>query len=131
MGLIISTEEKKSLIQCQSETRYTYTLKRIADTETMWSIVENGNTFFIQHHGKMKLFPIWSAKEYARDFCVNERKNCQSITINLDYFENSVIDFICEKALYINVFPTVKEPLGQIVSLNKFAEDLSVFLEDY
>ena len=71
------------------------------------------------------------AKEYAQAFCVNERINCRSVAITLDCFENSVIDFICEKGLYINVFPTEKEPLGKIVSLNRFAEDLSVFLEDY
>lgn len=131
MGLIISTEEKNALIQCQSDIRYKYTLKRIADTETLWSIVENEDTFSIQYYGKMKLFPIWSAKEYTQDFCVNERKDCQSIAIDLDCFENSVIDFICEKGLYINVFPTEKDPFGQIVSLNKFAEDLSILLEDY
>lgn len=61
----------------------------------------------------------------------NERINCRSVAITLDCFENSVIDFICEKGLYINVFPTEKEPLCKIVSLNRFAEDLSVFLEDY
>lgn len=131
MGLIISTEEKNALIQSQSDILYKYTLKRIADTETLWSIVENEDTFSIQYHGKMKLFPIWSAKEYAQDFCINERKDCQSIAIDLDCFENSVIDFICEKGLYINVFPTEKDPFGQIVSLNKFAEDLSILLEDY
>lgn len=131
MGLIISTEEKNALIQCQSDIRYKYTLKRIADTETLWSIVENEDTFSIQYHGKMKLFPIWSAKEYTQDFCVNERKDCQSIAIDLDCFENSVIDFICEKGLYINVFLCRKDPFGQIVSLNKFAEDLSILLEDY
>ena len=49
----------------------------------------------------------------------------------MDCFENSVIDFICEKGLYINVFPTEKDPFGQIVSLKKFAEDLSILLEDY
>lgn len=48
MGLIISTEEKNALIQCQSDIRYKYTLKRIADTETMWSIVDNNGAFFIQ-----------------------------------------------------------------------------------
>lgn len=45
MGLIISTEEKNALIQCQSDIRYKYTLKRIADTETMWSIVDNNGAF--------------------------------------------------------------------------------------
>lgn len=45
MGLIISTEEKNALIQCQSDIRYKYTLKRIADTETLWSIVAGGSKY--------------------------------------------------------------------------------------
>lgn len=111
MELRISIEEKNALIQCQAEVRYKYTLKRIADTETMWSIVGNDNSFSIQSNGKIKLFPIWSAKEYAQAFCVNERINCRSVTITLDCFENSVIDFICEKGLYINVFPFQKHAI--------------------
>lgn len=103
MELRISTEEMNALIQCQAEVRYEYTLKRIADTETLWSIIGSKNSFSIQSNGKIKLFPIWSAKEYAQAFCTNERNNCRSIAITLDCFENLVIDFICEKGLYITV----------------------------
>lgn len=53
MELRISIEEKNALIQCQAEVRYKYTLKRIADTETMWSIVGNDNSFSIQSNGKI------------------------------------------------------------------------------
>lgn len=118
-------------MQCQPEVRYQYTLKRIADTESMWSLVESEKSFVIQTYGDKQLFPIWSSKEYAQAFGVNNRANFRCTSITLDYFEEAIIDFICSKELLINVFPTAEEPLGKIVSLNKFAEDLSILLEDY
>lgn len=45
--LRISNEEYEALTKCQPEVRYQYTLKRIADTETMWSIVGDKNSFAI------------------------------------------------------------------------------------
>lgn len=131
MDLKISTEELKALIQSKPEIRYQYTLKRIADTECMWSIIENNDSFAFQDYEDKRLFPIWSSKEYAQAFCTNDRADFICIAITLDYFEERVIDLICDEGLLINVFPTENEPVGKIVGLNKFAEDLSVFLEDY
>ncbi len=68
--LRISNEEYEALTKCQPEVRYQYTLKRIADTETMWSIVGDKNSFAIQPFGKERLLPIWSSKEYAQAFCM-------------------------------------------------------------
>lgn len=63
MELRISIEEKNALIQCQAEVRYKYTLKRIADTETMWSIVGNDNSFSIQSiQWKDKIIPYMVCK---------------------------------------------------------------------
>ena len=131
MDLKISTEELKALILCQPEIRYQYTLKRIADTECMWSIVGNNDSFAIQDYGDKRLLPIWSSKEYAQAFCVNDRAKFKCYAISLDKFEDYVIDFICNERLLINVFPTEEDPFGKIVGLNKFAEDLSIILEDY
>jgi hypothetical protein len=129
--LRISNEEFETLTKCQPEVRYQYTLKRIADTETMWSIVGGKNSFAIQSFGKERLLPIWSSKEYAQAFCMKENADCESIAITLDSFEESVIDYICKEELLLNVFPTIQEPVGKIVGLNTFAEDLSKILEDY
>ena len=38
--LRISNEEYEALTKCQPEVRYQYTIKRITDTETMWSIMK-------------------------------------------------------------------------------------------
>ena len=131
MELKISIEELKALINCKSEIRYQYTLKRIADTECMWSIIGSNNSFAIQDYEGKRLLPIWSSKEYAQAFCVNDRAKFKCCAISLDKFEESIIDFICNERLLINVFPTEKDPFGKIVGLNKFAEDLSIILEDY
>lgn len=122
--LRISNEEYEALTKCQPEVRYQYTLKRIADTETMW-LVGDKNSFAIQPFGKERLLPIWSSKEYAQAFCMKENADCVSIAITLDSFD------ICKEELLLNVFPTIQEPVGKIVGLNTFAEDLSEILEDY
>ena len=129
--VIISGKEFNALIKSQPDVRYQYALKRIADTETMWSIVDNNGAFFIQSYGNKRLFPIWPSKEYAHAFCVKYWSNCKIKVISLDTFENSIIDFICKEGFSINVFPTGQEVLGKVVGLNQFAEDLSHALEDY
>lgn len=129
--MIISENEFNALINSQPNVRYQYALKRIADTETMWSIVDNKGAFVIHSYGNERLFPIWSSMEYAHAFCVKDWSNCKIKAISLDTFESSTIDFICKEGLSINVFPTGQEVLGKVVGLNQFAEDLSHALEDY
>ncbi len=129
--LYISSEEFEALTKCNSEIRYSYTLKRIADTEVIWSIIDEAGLFAIQNCNKRLFFPIWSSEEYAQSFCTTEWNNFNSFAITLDYFEEHIIDYICQNGLLINVFPTISDPFGKIVGLNTFAEDLSKALEDY
>ena len=129
--VIISEKEFNALIKSQPDVRYQYALKRIADTETMWSIVDNNGAFFIQSYGNERLFPIWPFKEYAHAFCAKHWSICKIKAISLETFENSIIDFICKERLSINVFPIGQEVLDKVVGLNQFAEDLSHELEDY
>lgn len=129
--LYISSKEFEALNKCGSEIRYSYTLKRIADTETMWSIVDEEGLFAIQDYNNAHILPIWSSKEYAQAFCQKEWNNFKYSAFTLDYFENYMIDYICQNDLLINVFPTVSDPFGKIVGLNTFAEDLGKALEDY
>ena len=65
MDLKITTKEFEALMLCKAEVRYQYTLKRIADTEGMWTIIDNNNSFALQSYEDKQLFPIWSSKEYA------------------------------------------------------------------
>ncbi len=129
--LKISDKEFKALNKCTPDIRYRYTLKRIADTEAMWLIWNDETHLAIQLMGKERLLPMWSSKEYAQAFCVDDFSNCKCKAVTLEYFVESIIDVICEDELLINVFPTQQEGRGKVVDLNTFAGDLSKELEDY
>ncbi|WP_291091578.1 DUF2750 domain-containing protein [Empedobacter sp. UBA7494] len=76
-----------------------------------------------------KIFPIWSAKEFAELTKNDGWKNCKILKLTLDDFEETLFDYIDENNLLINVFPTDKT--GFVVSLEEFARDLKDELEQY
>ena len=129
--LWISNEEFQALEKCNSEIRYTYTIKRIADAEALWYILDEDGYLVIQTDGNKKFLPVWSSKEYAQVFCVKGENNYKYSAITSETFQDSVIDYIKQNGILINVFPTKKEPLGKIVDLKTFVEEINYLAEDY
>lgn len=129
--LKISPKEIKTLMSCNPDVRYKYTIKRIADTETLWTLGVNNQTFAIQKSGEDYLLPIWSSKEFAIIFGSTFMKEYSCVPISLDNFEESIIDIICENGYLLNVFPTQTEEIGKVVGINSFSEDLSAALSEY
>ena len=129
--LKISQKEIKALMSCNPDVRYQYTIKRIADTETMWTLGMDNQTFAIQKSGEDYLLPIWSSKEFAIIFGSTFMKEYNCFPIYLDNFEESIIDIICENGYLLNVFPTQTEEIGKVVGINSFSEDLSAALSEY
>lgn len=129
--LWISNEEFQALEKCNSEIRYTYTIKRIADAEALWYILDEDGYLIIQTDGNKKFMPVWSSKEYAQVFCVKGENNYKYSAITSETFQDSVIDYIKQNGILINVFPTKKEPLGKIVDLKTFVEEINYLAEDY
>ena len=129
--LNISPEEIKALTTCPPDVRYQYTIKRIADTETMWTLGIDNQTFAIQKIKEDCLLPIWSSKEFAILFGSTFMKEYSCIPISLDNFEDNIIDIICENGYLLNIFPTQIEKIGKVVGINRFSEDLSEVLSEY
>ena len=127
----ISKEEFQALEKCNSETRYTYTVKRIIDTEVLWTIVDEEDHLVIQTDGNKKLLPVWSSKEYAQVFCVKGENNYKYSAFTWETFEDSVMEYIRQNDILINVFPTKKEPFGKIVDSNTFVEEINKLIEEY
>ena len=127
----ISNEEFQALEKCNSETRYTYTVKRIIDTEVLWTIVDEEDHLVIQTDGNKKLLPVWSSKEYAQVFCVKGENNYKYSAFTWETFEDSVMEYIRQNDILINVFPTKKEPFGKIVDSNTFDEEINKLIEEY
>lgn len=127
----ISKEEFQALEKCNSETRYTYTVKRIIDAEVLWTILDEEDHLVIQTDGNKKLLPVWSSKEYAQVFCVKGENNYKYSAFTWETFEDSVMEYIRQNDILINVFPTKKEPFGKIVDSNTFVEEINKLIEEY
>ena len=127
----ISKEEFQALKKCNSETRYTYTVKRIIDAEVLWTIVDEEDHLIIQTDGNKKFLPVWSSKEYAQVFCVKGENNYKYSAFTWETFEDSVMEYIRQNDILINVFPTKKEPFGKIVDSNTFVEEINKLIEEY
>lgn len=129
--LWISNEEFQALEKCNSEIRYTYTIKRIADAEALWTIVDEEDHLVIQTDGNKKFMPVWSSKEYAQVFCVKGENNYKYSPFTWETFEDTVMEYIRQNGILINVFSTKKEPLGKIVDPNTFVEEINKLIEEY
>lgn len=129
--LNISQKEIEAIMACPSDVRYQYTIKRIADTGTMWTLGVDNQTFAIQKIREDFLLPIWSSKEFAILFGSTFMKEYSCIPISLDNFEENIIDIICKNEYLLNVFPTQIEEIGKVVGINRFSEDLSEALSEY
>lgn len=129
----LTDKEINAVVAQPSDVRYNYSLKRIADNHSLWCLYSGENGYmFIQEKG-VKLFPIWPCMEYANQYLltVGFEKDCRCVEIDIEKFSNEFVGYPCETGISIGVFPVAENDYGKIVSVNNFAEDLSVELENY
>lgn len=128
----LTDKEINSMLAQSPEVRYSYSLKRIADNCYLWYLSSDDSYMCIQD-GDIRLFPVWPFEEYAEKFVSSMRKEygCNFSKLNLEEFSDKLIDYLCETGISIGVFPVAESDYGKIISVNTFAEDLSVELENY
>ncbi len=129
----LTDKEINAILGKSQDVRYSYSLKRIADNDCLWTLSSNeGNILSIQDE-EQKVFPIWPFKEYAEKYIqvLDKYGDYTVLEIRLEKFADELIDSLCENKMSICVFPVSETDYGKIVSVNSFAEDLSVELEDY
>ncbi len=128
----LTDKEINSMLAQSPDVRYSYSLKRIADNGYLWYLLSDDSYMCIQD-GDIRLFPVWPFEEYAEKFVSSMRKEyeCNFSKLNLEEFSDKLIDYLCETGMSIGVFPVDESDYGKIISVNTFAEDLSVELENY
>ena len=105
-------------------------MKKIADWEVFYTLLDEDGNYILSELDGNKLFPLWSAKEYAELCLINGWENYTIKEFNLDDLENEIIDFIADENCLINVFP-VEDRTGFVVSLKEFSQDLGEELKNY
>ncbi len=126
----LKTQEIERVIKLEPFERYKYSLKRIADNETLYTIKRDNETIAISDLDDEKLIPFWSAKKFAELNITDEWNEFYVEEISLDDFENEMVDFINENNFLMNIFP-INNKTGFVVSLDEFIRDLNIELERF
>ena len=127
----LTDKEISALLDKSGDMRYKYSIKRIADADCLWTIISSDGSYCLIADNGCQMFPIWPFKEYAEMYLGGKAVGFDVVSIDLNKFENEVIDIICDNNIPLAVFPVSDGDTGKIVYLDTFVKDLSVELENY
>ncbi|WP_336960149.1 DUF2750 domain-containing protein [Chryseobacterium contaminans] len=126
----MNQKEIDSIIALEPSERYKYFIKKVADAELFFTLIDNSGNYVLSELEEQKLFPMWSSTEYAEHCKINGWEQHIVKKLDLDDLENEVIDFIADEGCLVNVFP-VYDNTGFVVSLTEFSRDLGAELSKY
>lgn len=127
----LTDKEISALLDKSAEVRYRYSIKRIVDADCLWAIISSDGSYCLIADNGCQMFPIWPVKEYAEMYLGGKAVGFDVDSIDLNKFENEVIDIICDNNFPLAVFPISDDDTGMIVDLDTFVKGLSVELENY
>lgn len=126
----LTKKEIENVSSLNPQLRYKYLIKRVADSELLFTLKDSKGQFLITEVEGNKLFSIWSSKEFASNCIQGDWINYNPSEITLEQFQEEVIDFLEENNFLINVF-SVGNKSGFVVNILEFAQDLSKELNNY
>lgn len=126
----LTDKEIEPVIRLDSEKRFEYAIKRIADNERLYSVKLPDADYAIIPYNNTYLFPVWSAYQYC-ERCIDVSSTMQYVEISLAQFVNEIIDLISSNEWELAVFPLSNGDYGKITTLSEFCESLKSALEDY
>ncbi|MDR4954651.1 DUF2750 domain-containing protein [Chryseobacterium sp. ES2] len=126
----MNQKEIESVIALEPKERYKYFIKKVADSEFFYTLIDATGDYVVSKIDEEELFPLWSSQEYAELCKVNGWENCEVKKLDLDDLEDEIIDFIADHGCLINVFP-IFDRTGFVVDLTEFSKDLSDELKNY
>lgn len=129
----LTDKEINAISSKSQDVRYSYSLKRIVDNDCLWILTTKAGHFISIHEEGLNMLPLWPFQEYAENYisALSKDDDYTTIGLNLEKFSDELIDSLCENGMAICVFPISEKDKGKIVSVNTFAEDLAVELENY
>jgi hypothetical protein len=110
--------------------RYKYFIKRVADTELMYSLKSPDGNWAISEVEGSKLFPLWSANEFAEQCKLSGWLGFYIEEITLETFEDELLEFVHSQGYLLNIF-AVGQNTGFVVDILEFAKDLSEEMKNY
>jgi hypothetical protein len=133
MPYVVSDKEFEALTRASADTRYEYFVKRVADTERLIGLYDDGWALMGDGKGSA-YFPVWPHSRYAKGFAVDEWAGYRVRPIALEEWLVEWTTRFADDGVDIAVFPVVVEGAadrGSPVAPARLRTDLEAELERY
>ncbi len=125
----ITPKEIEAVSKLSSEKRYHHFIKKVADTQELWSLYDNGWALAGDDDGN-QIFPLWPAAEYAEISAITRWKEFKPKKITLEEFFEDVLPDLKEEKILLGIFFN-SEGQGIVISVDDFLPYLQEELDKY
>ncbi|WP_353151448.1 DUF2750 domain-containing protein [Chryseobacterium sp.] len=122
------SKEIENILKLEPFKRYEYFIKKAADFEQLWTIVDEEGDYAISEIDEFSLISFWPNEEFVALDLEQGWEGCRSLRITLDDLRDDIFDIITSENYLINVFP-INGRSGFVVNLEEFKRDLNEELE--
>lgn len=124
----MNQKEIENVLKLEPFKRYEYFIKKVADFEQLWTIVDEDGDYAISEVDEFSLIPFWPAEEFVSLDLQEGWEDCTPLKLTLDDLRDNIFDVINSENYLINVFP-VNGKSGFVVNLEEFSRDLNEELD--
>lgn len=129
-----TVKEIEEVLKLDAEKRFRYTIKRIADWQSVWIIgTTNGLKTYSDDNGQI-YFPIWPFGEFAALCCTDMYLDCKPEALELDFFRKEYVQDFKERKVKLAIFPLPTgrgTENGTIMNVEEFEQWLQEELDEY
>lgn len=126
----MNQKELENVMKLAPLERYKYFIKKVADFEELWTIVDENGEYVIASVDDKILISFWSAQEFISSNLNEDWSDCKPFKLSLDDLADKVLDYIAENGHLLNIFP-INGRSGFVVDLEEFSNDLAQELKKY
>ena len=127
---LVSRKEFDSVIGLDAERRYRYFVKRVADSQTAWSLWDGSAWFVYRSSDGRQFLPLWPAKEYGDACAIDAWGAATTRPIAVDRLIGEFLPAMSAEGVFPAVFPT---PSGEGIEIpaDALQRDLEEELSEY
>jgi hypothetical protein len=127
---MVEEKEISAIINLSPVKRYEYTIKRIADFESLWVIGDQKGFRTYEEDKKDIVFPLWAFREFALLCCTGEFDSSQPEELDVQDFLNNYIPDFKSSGYRLSILPLPSDK-GSVIDIDRFVVDLKVELDRY
>ena len=126
----LTIQEMQSLQSADSNIRFEYLVKRVADWEEIWTLKNAEGYVLFGDSNAGEAVPVWPFEEFANQFATDQWADCKPSAIGLQHFLDRWLPGMEKDVRAVAVFPVLKQQ-NCTVSAVEFQKAIEKALEDY